>query len=75
MGLNTIPKYSKVEVMLKKSDDISTTVEVFLDCGVMITGDYLIVIMDEKNDIKTSATSTGNIFPLSKVKSYRTHAE
>lgn len=75
--MKTAPKFSKVEILMKRSaspNDLSTTKLEFTDCGLMITGDYIIVILDEKDDITNSLTSTGKIFNLDMVSSYRTHA-
>jgi hypothetical protein len=41
----------------------------------MITGDYIIVILDEKDDINNTLTSTGSIFNLKDIVSYKTHAK
>jgi hypothetical protein len=75
--MNTAPKFSKVELIIKRSsspNDLSTTKLEFNDCGLMITGDYIVVILDEKSEIDNSLTSTGKIFNLSTISSYRTHA-
>ncbi len=70
----TAPKFGKVELLMK-SGGHSRTLETFEDCGLMITGDYIIVILDEKDDINNSLTSTGNIFNLKDIVSYKTHAK
>ncbi len=73
------PKYSKVELLFKSEgitlDSSLDSVEKleFLDCGLMITGDYLVVILDEQDEMKTTLTSTGKIFPMAKIKAYKTH--
>lgn len=77
MSTNRAPKYSKVEILLKtktsdKSIDSTSKLE-FLDCGLMITGDYIVVIIDEKDEINNSLTSTGKIFSMSEVSGYKTH--
>jgi hypothetical protein len=70
----TAPKFSKVELLIKK--DINSVVkETFEDCGLMITGNYIVVILDEKDEINNSLTSTGKIFDLRVIDSYRTHAK
>lgn len=78
MSSNRAPKYSKIEILLKtksKDKDIESTTKLeFLDCGLMITGDYIVVIIDEKDEIQNSLTSTGKIFSLSEVSGYKTHA-
>ncbi len=83
MNPNSIPKYSKVEIIFhtivfngkNHYRSGSTYKDEYLDCGLMITGDYLIIIMDEKDELKSSATSTGKIFPMSEVKAYKTYAQ
>jgi hypothetical protein len=69
----TAPKFSKVELLVK--ENIGLTKKTFEDCGLMITGDYIIVILDEKDDINNSLTSTGKIFNLKEIDSYKTHAK
>ncbi len=70
----TAPKFGKVELLMK-SGGHSRTLETFEDCGLMITGDYIIVILDEKDDINNPLTSTGNIFNLKDIVSYKTHSK
>lgn len=74
---NTAPKFSKVEILLRNTNASSIQAvdrEEFLDCGLIITGNYLIIVIDE-NDIKNSLTSTGKIFNLDKIISYKTHGQ
>ena len=59
----TAPKFGKVELLIRTGGS-SRSLETFEDCGLMITGDYIIVIIDEKDDINNTLTSTGNIFNL-----------
>lgn len=80
MPSNTAPKFGKVEILLKSDtynniDKLSTTNVTFEDCGLMITGDYIIVIIDAKDEIANTLTSTGKIFHLSTVQAYKTHAQ
>ena len=72
MTTNMAPKFGKVELLIKNGS-IGVDNLVFEDCGLMITGDYLIVIIDERDELKNTATSTGKIFKLSEIKSYKTH--
>lgn len=78
MSLNKAPKFGKVELLIKsknKGDIISSLTRLeFDDCGLMITGDYLIVITDEKDELKTSLTSTGQIFHISEISAYKTYS-
>lgn len=80
-----VPKYSKIEVKLKpqenpfingfKESAPSIVVHSFDDAGLVITGNFLIVVIDEKDNINNSLSSTGKIFELKEVLSYRTHQE
>jgi hypothetical protein len=74
--MNTIPKFGKIELLLYSDlkDKTLTTSISYEDCGFMITGDYIIIVIDERN-INNSNTSTGKIYPLSEVKAYKTHAQ
>jgi hypothetical protein len=70
------PKFGKVELLIKdKKDPLSTTKIDFDDCGLMITGDYLIVIIDEKDEMNHTLTSTGKIFDMKEISAYKTHAQ
>jgi hypothetical protein len=76
MDTNMIPKFGKVELLIKNSDvdDLPSVTKIeFNDCGLMITGDYIIVVIDERDEIKNTVTSTGKIFNMREVQSYRTH--
>lgn len=80
MHTNKAPKFGKVELLIKNEgysdkDLRSTTKIEFLDCGLMITGDYIIVIIDEKDELNHDLTTTGNIFNLKDVSAYKTHAQ
>lgn len=79
MNTNLAPKYSKVELLLKNdgytNNDLTSTTKVeFLDCGLIITGDHLIIVMDERSDINSTMTSTGRIFNLKEISAYKTYA-
>lgn len=75
--MNTAPKFGKIELLLYSDlkDKTLTTSISYEDCGIMITGDYLIIVIDERNDINNTNTSTGKIYHLSEVKAYKTHAQ
>jgi hypothetical protein len=79
MTTNRAPKFGKVELLLKNlansKDIISINKIEFFDCGLMITGDYIIVTIDEKDEINDTLTSTGKIFNLNVVSAYKTHAQ
>jgi hypothetical protein len=77
--MNKAPKFGKVELLLKQprtSDKgIQSTEKIeFLDSGLMITGDHIIVIIDERDELNNTLTSTGKIFNLSDVVAYKTHS-
>jgi hypothetical protein len=76
--MTSAPKYSKVEIMLefKSSDHRIPKIETltFLDAGLVITGDYIIVVLDERNEANSNLTTTGKIFSLSQVKAYKTYS-
>lgn len=79
MSINTAPKYSKIELLVKnegyRDTDLRSTTKIeFLDCGLIISGDHLIIVIDERNDINNSLTSTGRIFNLKEISAYKTYA-
>lgn len=73
MNTNVVPKFEKVEMLFYKQNIHSLFSAVdkleFKNCGLMITGDYIIVTVDDESD----ETSIGEIFPLISVKSYKTY--
>ena len=79
MSINAISKFGRIELLLRNSlntNDLTSITRVeFLDCGLMITGDYIIVTIDERDDINNTLTSTGKIFNLNEVSAYKTHAQ
>jgi hypothetical protein len=77
MSSNKSHKFEKVELLLKtQGSDLSSTTNIrFEDCGLMINGDYIIVIKDERDEINNILTSTGKIFPLKDVVAYKTHSK
>jgi hypothetical protein len=77
--MNRAPKFSKIELVIKdltKKDKaiVSTEKLEFLDSGLMITGDYLIVVIDERNELDNTLTSTGKVFNMNQVVAYKTHS-
>lgn len=76
------PKYSRVEISFKENagsrilneiiNSSPQTNKIFEDCGVMITGDFLLIIEDNINDIPESIKYTKtHIFPLVEVDYYK----
>jgi hypothetical protein len=76
MATNMAPKFGKVELLVKsQSSDLPSTTNIsFDDCGLMITGDYIVVIIDERDEVNNTLTSTGKIFPLKDLVAYKTHS-
>ena len=81
MGINTAQKFGKVELLLKGNPKIENGTAIqsinkveFNNAALIITGDHIIVVIDEKDEFKETLTSTGKIFHLNEVSSYRTHA-
>jgi len=77
--MNRAPKFGKIELLLKqpqtRDKDIQPSKRIeFLDSGLMITGNHIIVVIDEKDEINNTLTSTGKIFHLDNVIAYKTHA-
>lgn len=78
--MNRAPKFGKIELLIKTpkvsfTSDIQPTERIeFLDAGLMITGDHIIVIIDERDELNNTLTSTGKIFHLDTVLAYKTHS-
>ena len=75
--MNRAPKFGKIELLLRKykNSNIDSINKVeFLDAGLMITGDHIIVIIDERDELNNTLTSTGKIFKLNDVTAYKTHS-
>jgi len=67
---NRAPKFSKVELLRKNSSSINA--EVFLDCGLILTGDYIIVIEEIRESETSPLITRGRIFNLADISSYQT---
>lgn len=69
MSNNHIPKFSKVSLRLKLrgSEDLSIHTNTFENCGLMITGDYLIITIDDSDG------TNGKIFELKDILEYKTY--
>jgi hypothetical protein len=77
--MNRAPKFGKIELLIKqpKTSDksIQPTERIeFLDSGLMITGDHIIVVIDERDELNNTLTSTGKIFNLNDIIAYKTHS-
>lgn len=78
----TAPRYSRVEIffrenagskilneILKSSQD---TMKVYEDCAVMITGDFLLIMLDNITEVPETVKYTKTvIIPLEQVESYK----
>lgn len=84
----TAPTYSKIVLLVKTnyykrsilteeddiiSDDLPSTVVVeYEDCGMIITGDYIIIAQEQNKDDKTKEKFTDNkIYNIDEVESFR----
>jgi hypothetical protein len=67
------PIFGKVELWVKNSTNI--TKEEYTDSGMVITGNYLIIVENETADAENTVTSTGTLYELSTVVKYKTHAK
>jgi hypothetical protein len=84
----TAPTYSKIVLLVKtnyykrsiltEEDDIisdelpSTVVVEYEDCGMIITGDYIIIAQEQNKDDKTKEKFTDNkIYNIDEVESFR----
>lgn len=83
MNPNNIPTFRKVELLLRTNSEKKLKGEVdiqsiekveFENCGLMITGDYIILVTDDRDKQTKKLQSTGRIFNLSQVSAYKTHA-
>lgn len=68
--MQTAPKYGTIELGLKGKDK---EVLSFQDCGMFISGDHLVIVIDTKDSIQNTQTSQGNIFSLSDLVYYKTY--
>ena len=75
--MNMVPKFKKVELLIKDIKLPSVTKVEFNNCGLMITGDYIIVTVEDSklNEDKYTKeiTNVGRIFHLSEVSDYKTY--
>jgi hypothetical protein len=77
--MNRAPKFGKIELLIKQSKTSDKSIQPterveFLDSGLMITGDHIIVVIDERDELNNTLTSTGKIFNLNDVVAYKTHS-
>lgn len=70
LATDRAPKFSKVQLLCKNGVSVNT--EEFQDCGLVLTGDYIIVIEENRETPTSPLTSVGKIFRLSEIISYKT---
>jgi hypothetical protein len=70
MSINTVPKFSKVVLRrrIEFSEDYDLTTDTYENCGLMITGDFMIVTIDEGD-----ASTKGKVYKLSDIFDYKTY--
>lgn len=77
--INTAPKFKKIVLILKSPDtlgldkDITPTIKIeHEDCGMVITGDYVIITEDQNSDVFNESPSVkGKIYELKEIDSYK----
>ncbi len=78
----TAPKFSKIEIYLKdKSGFINEGIiernipsnKIFKDAAMVITGNFLLIILEQNNDNTKSPYTYTEIFDLDQIKSYITY--
>jgi hypothetical protein len=67
--MQTAPKYEKIELRLRARK------QTYLNCGMVITGDHIIVVTDTIDSVHNNTVSTGDVYPLSDVIRYKTYAK
>lgn len=72
-----IPTFAKVELLVKNivNDVIMPSlikVE-FIDAGIVITGNYMIITTKDYNQESLEIIQTSKLFHLNEINSYRTH--
>ena len=67
------PIFGKVELWIRDSANLIKSE--YTDSGMVITGNYLIIVENETADAENTVTSTGTLYELSTVAKYRTHAK
>jgi hypothetical protein len=66
------PNFYKIELLIK--DKESLLKEEFYDSGMVITGDYIIIVSKEESDwVSDLDANKGLVYNLKDVKSYKTY--
>jgi len=74
--MHTAPKFGKVEILKYNGDGPNATDRLsFNDCGLMITGNYLVVIEDKREGLEETLMTTSWVYNLSQIKGYKTYTQ
>lgn len=65
------PVFGKIEVWVTENNSVIK--QEFNDTGMVITGDYLIIVENNTPTADENLSSTGTIFHMSKIKKYKTY--
>lgn len=72
--MNSARKYGRIELdFLPETPNDEVKTESFEDCGMFITGDRIVIVIDRKDSIQSTEVTRGIIFPLYQIKEYRTY--
>jgi hypothetical protein len=79
MNTNVTPTFAKVEILHKnKVNDVqlpSLTKLEFLDAGLVITGDYLVITTKKYGESIEHIEQIGEIYHLSDISAYKTYSK
>ena len=65
--MQSAPKYSKI-VLKVKSRELE-----FLDSGMFISGDYLVIVQDTNDSLQNTQLTRGELFKMSDIEYYETY--
>ena len=66
------PKYAKIILTFIPDTGIDEVINVFEDCGMVLTSDKLIIVKDSHDSISNMLKTEGLVFELNKLLSYQT---
>ncbi len=73
--ITSAPKFKRVELLLKDTknkNDMKSLYKIgYDDCAMVITGDYIIITIENNNYIDEPSSVTGKIHKLEEIDSYR----
>lgn len=67
------PIFGKIELWVRELDNIIK--KEYTDSGMVITGNYLIIVENDTADADNTVTSIGTLYELSDIIKYKTHAK